>query len=153
MAGNLVRVVLDLDPSEWHGNATERVWAEEVGSDRFRLRNSPFFAFGLSLDDVVFGSVEDDGQVHVRGISIRGGHSTYRLRLKVDRQSSAFSTFWAPLAQLGCSYEEGIVLAVDVLPGADIYAVYRLLEAGELAGIWDFDEGHCGHPLPAPQAN
>jgi hypothetical protein len=47
----------------------------------------------------------------------------------------------------GCSYEEGVVLSVDVPPSVDIYAVYDLLEAGEIAGVWAFEEGHCGHPL------
>ena len=45
------------------------------------------------------------------------------------------------------SYEEGDALAVDVPPKADIYEVYSLLEAGEQNGVWEFDEGHCGHPL------
>jgi hypothetical protein len=27
--------------------------------------------------------------------------------------------------------------------------VYELLEAGAAAGAWDFEEGHCGHPLHA----
>jgi hypothetical protein len=149
MEHGLVHIVFDLDAQAWHGNATERLWAEPVGKERFRLRNSPFFAFGVSNEDIVFGEVRD-GQVYFAGVSIRNGHSTYRLKLPGrDRQAPAFERAWAPLGALGCSYEEGPVLAVDVLASADIYAVYELLEAGAAAGAWDFEEGHCGHPLHA----
>jgi hypothetical protein len=145
----LVRIVFELDSSAWHGNATERLWAEPIGVGRFRIRNSPFFAFGVSNEDIVFGD-DRDGQIYFAGVSIRGGHSTYRLKLPArDRQRPAFEEAWKPLAALGCSYEEGPVLAIDVPVSTDIYAVYELLKAGAAASAWDFDEGHCGHPLRA----
>ena len=141
----LVRILFELDPDAWHGSATERLWAEPVAGGRFRLRNTPFFAFGVSAEDVVFGD-DRAGQLTFAGVSLRGGHSTYRI--KPDRsQLSQFETYWAPLQALGCSYEQGQVLAVNVPPRADIYEVYELLEAGSLAKVWEFEEGHCGHPL------
>lgn len=147
MGHGLLRIVFELDSSAWHGNATERLWAEPVGEGRFRLRNSPFFAFGVSNEDVVFGE-DRGGQLCFAGVSIRGGHSTYRLKLGGQgRGTPTFQEYWTPLEKLGCSYEEGPVLSVDVPPSADIYAVYGLLEAAEAAGVWVFDEGHCGHPL------
>ena len=109
MGHGLVRIIVELDPQAWHGNATERLWAEPVGEGRFRLRNSPFFAFGVSNEDVVFGHARDE-EVYLAGVSIRGGHSTYRLKLPgQDRQAPAFKRAWAPLEALGCSYEEGPV--------------------------------------------
>lgn len=147
MGHRLLRIVFELDSSAWHGNATERLWAEPIGKGRFRLRNSPFHAFGVSNGDIVFGE-DRGGQLWFAGISIRGGHSTYRLKLAGHgRETPAFQKYWDPLQRLGCSYEEGPVLSVDVPAEADIYAVYRLLEAGAAAGVWDFEEGHCGHPL------
>ncbi len=146
MNQRLVRIVFELDSSAWHGNATERLWAEQIGTGRYRLRNSPFFAFDVSNEDIVFG-VERDGQVFSAGVSIRGGHSTYRLRLKGVRLGDvAFTAHWKPLEKLSCSFEEGEVLAVDVPAKADIHAVYESLAAGESAGVWEFEEGHCGHP-------
>jgi Domain of unknown function (DUF4265) len=49
----------------------------------------------------------------------------------------------------GCTFEGARekLLAVDVPPRADIYGVYALLQRGEDAGAWEFEEGHCGHPL------
>ena len=43
---------------------------------------------------------------------------------------------------LGCSYEGGNgLLAVDVPPGAEVRVAQDLLLAGELAGVWEFEEG------------
>ena len=147
MGHDLVRIVFELDSSEWHGNSTERLWAEPIGRGRFRLRNSPFFAFGVSSEDIVFGE-ERGGQIYFAGVSIRGGHSTYRLMLTGQgRETAAFRKHWMPLEALGCSYEEGPVLAVDVPPSVNIYTAYGLLKAGKSAGVWHLEEGHCGHPL------
>jgi len=143
---DLVRITFLLDSALWHGSATERLWAERIGNSRYRLRNSPFFAFGVSAEDIVFGD-ETDSQIIFKAVSIRGGHSTYRLMIATKRENAAFAKHWEPLQRLGCSYEEGRVLAVDVPPAADVYAVYKLLEEGEAAGVWEFEEGHCGHSL------
>ncbi|MCU1279528.1 MAG: hypothetical protein JWM53_3074 [bacterium] len=140
----LVRIVFRLEPNAWHGSVTERLWAQPVGTRRYRLRNSPFFAFGVSAEDVVFAD-EREGELWFAGVSLHGGHSTYRIKV-TGAAHDRFEQYWRPLQQLGCSYEEGVVLAVDVPPKTDIHAAYAALEAGELAGVWDFEEGHCGHP-------
>lgn len=147
MGHDLVRIVFELEPQHWHDSATERLWAEPVSGGRYRLRNSPFFAYGVSVEDVVFASPRDNGALYFERVSIHAGHSTYRLLLQRDRTTSDFRAHWDRLEALGCSYEEGEVLAVDVPPSSDIYAVYSILEEGLKAGVWDFDEGHCGHPL------
>jgi hypothetical protein len=139
----LVRVVFELEPNAWHGSATERLWAEPVVVGRYRLRNTPFFVFGVSAEDIVFAK-ERQGRLLFAGVSLRGGHSSYRIAVS---DQHLFDRSWKHLQALGCSYEEGQVLAVDVPPRADIHEVYELLEAGERAGAWDFEEGHCGHPV------
>ena len=141
---DLVRMVFELDSNAWHGTGRERLWVEPVGRARFRLRNTPFHAFGVSAEDIVIGE-HRGGELFYSRVSIRGGHSSYRLRL--SQSNNQFSSYWAPLERLGCSYEEGPTIGVDVPPRADIYEVYALLEAGEAADAWDFEEGHCGHPL------
>jgi hypothetical protein len=131
----LVRVLFQLGPGAWGGTVTERLWAEPVGTDRYRLRNTPFFAFGVSAEDVVFAEPVD-GQLTFKGVSIRGGHSTYRI---VVLNADGFADGWAPLEALGCTFEEGDLLAVDVPQQTDIYEAYRLLELGVDAGVWEFE--------------
>jgi hypothetical protein len=47
------KICFQLDQNEWHGYATESVWAQHVAGNRFRLLNTPFFAKGVSYLDVV----------------------------------------------------------------------------------------------------
>jgi Domain of unknown function (DUF4265) len=145
----LVKVVFDLNDSELP-YAVETVWAEPIGQDRYRIRNVPMFAKGVSEQDTVFATLTDD-RLHVNGIADRGGHSTYRIFLKrpVKDIEKDIGANWAPLADLGCTYEKANdrLIGVDVPPAADIYAVYAILQDGEGSGLWEFEEGHCGHPL------
>lgn len=141
----LIKIVFDLEPDVWHGSATETMWAEPVGRTQFRLKNSPFFVFDISAEDIVSAAALGD-LWRYKAVTHRGGHSTYRIFAFKDA-GGRFDDHWKSLSELGCSYEEGPVLAVDVPPRADIYKVYSLLEAGEQANVWEFEEGHCGHPL------
>src|SRR5262249_37228317 len=56
----------------------EWMWAEPAGAGLFRLSNTPFYAYGVSLGDVVSVS-QVDGLPVVDHIAERGGRSTYRL--------------------------------------------------------------------------
>lgn len=137
------KIVFKLDANAWHGSATETLWATPLGLNTFRVENSPFYAFGVSFDDIVSAVPTPEGLVF-SGVIDRGGHSTYRL---INIDTTKFSFFWPQVQQLQCTYEEGPngLLAVDVPPNANIHLVYEKLEDGERAGAWDFEEGHCGH--------
>lgn len=140
----LVKLVFALEPKAWHGSATETLWAERIDDSRFRLRNAPFYVYGVSAEDIVLAKDRDD-ELWFSHVVLRGGHSTYRLFVKKEASKQDFAAFWRPLGQLGCIYEEGSVLAVDVPARADIQKAYDQLAAGYRAGVWDFEEGHCGH--------
>jgi hypothetical protein len=149
MGGNaLVKVNFKLDPADGHGFDTESVWAERVGPSEFRLKNSPFFVFGVSFEDVVEAKkLDDDDQIlEFRSVISRGGHSTYRIYLLEGRklQSEEFMSRWTSIEALGATYENGSdrIAAVDIPPGSNVNKIYRLLEAGEEAGVWEFEEGH-----------
>lgn len=144
----LVKLALPLDPSDWHGSGAETVWAEPLGRGRYRLDNSPFYFFDLSYRDVVEAEPDENGQLCFRRVAERGGHSTYRL-MRAECPTEIFEQAWRPLKALGCTFEggPGRLLSVDVPPEANIHEVYALLETGKLSGVWDLEEGHCGHPI------
>lgn len=144
--GDLVKVRFQLEPGAWHGSATETLWAERVDDRRLRLRNVPFYAFGVSVEDVVFAHPAE-GIFEFDGVSIRGGHSTYRIIIGKKAETGRVEEWWARLSELGCTYEQGSggLRAIDVPPSADIRAVYLLLEQAEREGLWDFEEGHCSY--------
>jgi Domain of unknown function (DUF4265) len=144
----LTRIVFELEESDWHDHSTESVWATAVGHDRYRIQNVPFYAYGVSYDDVVIAKASH-GQLVFQGVSQRGGHSTYRVILNGDTTNEEFEAAWQKLESLGCTYERAgdRLIAIDVPPETNIYEAYDVLQAGERTSIWGFEEAHCGHPL------
>jgi len=152
---HLLRVYFNLDHEDWHGRPNEGLWTEPVGAPAsvFRLRNSPFFARGVSFLDLVRAVPRpDSGQLEFVEVIGRGGHSTYMLL--VPPESRDFGEAWAKLARLGCTYESMSIhlsighrtlYAVDVPASSDVHAVHSVLRDGERDGVWLFQEGHFGH--------
>jgi hypothetical protein len=130
--------------------AAESLWAAKIADGEYRLDNSPFYVCGYSYRDVV-SAIQKEEKLVVQGIFLRGGHSTYRvfLAVGVSINSPEFETYWQRLERLGCSYEGAgdRLFSIDVPSSADISTVYHILEEGEEAGVWEFEEGHCGHPI------
>jgi len=142
---SLEKVVIELRNDHFE---VETLWAEPLGDGLYRLRNVPILAYGFSEQDVV-STGEVEGRHVVTGVTKTGGHSTYRVFLPEAMDNARFATLFEPLNSLGCTYERANarLVGIDVPPEADIYAVYAVLEQGEAAKEWSFEEGHCGHPL------
>lgn len=124
------------------------MWALPVNSHHYRLENIPFYLYGVSYLDIVSTKRIESNNVF-DGVIERGGHSTYRIFLVGEQEPERFTENWSTLRVLGCFYERATdyLVAVDVPPESDIYQVYAALEQGEKLGVWDFEEGYCGHPL------
>ena len=111
----------------------------------FVLENYPFYVYGLSYQDTVSAEMED-GRWMFREIVKRGGHSTYRI-LVDEASEEKFSLRWPQLQDLGCTYEQGgrkelRLYSVNIPPETDVSAAFAVMQAGEDAGEWDFEEGY-----------
>lgn len=129
-------------------STVETLWAALLAPLRGVLRNVPFYAKGVAFDDIVeFEVTADSAVVEFVRVVARGGHSTYRIFM-LAADLSVFEVWWDRLGALGCSYERAneFLIAVDVPPSADVHAAYQVLELGEKAGIWDFEEGFYYKP-------
>lgn len=148
--GTMVKVEFKVDPPAG-GIVGETMWAKQVGAGRFRLRNTPFLAYGVSFGDVVF-AVRRRGRLVFHGVSIRGGHSTFWVKVEKGREAE-FPPLWKRLKQLGCSYEsDESIHAIDVPASARFAEVQAILDEGLSSGVWIFEEAHCGHPVvPGPE--
>jgi hypothetical protein len=145
---NVVRVMFKLEPSEVHDWEVETLNAVSVGPDRYRLLQTPSYAYGYSHHDIVAARLDKSGTPWVRRLMKASGHSTYRIIIAECRTSKAtFDEYWQELGNVGCVYEMvgDRYVKVDVPPGVDIDFTWELLEAGEAAGAWYFEEAHCGH--------
>ena len=119
----LVKIVFNLSENS-EPVATESLWAEPLGSNLFRLRNVPFYLYGVSEQDIVKAE-ENDGRLVLTGIVERGGHSTYRVFLSEQTSEEQFSKGWVSFHEMGCTHERATrrLVAIDVPPHADVYAV------------------------------
>jgi hypothetical protein len=124
---------------------SESMWVERLAQDVYKVLNVPFRAFGVSLYDEVIGD-SSDGVLQFAGIHARSGRSVYRIIRTTP--TDKFNQWWAKLAALGCSFEEGESrYAIDVPAEVDIYAVYAILEEAETLQVWEFEEANVGHLL------
>ena len=82
----MVKIKVPLPPNDPSSGEAEWMWADADGENRFRLRNVPVFAFGLSYGDTVNATSVDSVPVFAN-VAEHNGHSTYKVYVKTDRQA------------------------------------------------------------------
>ena len=146
--GPLLKAKIELPDGEWHKGEAEWIWIQPRVGGTAVVRNVPFFAKGLSFGDIV--RIESkDGSLNVIEVVEHSGHSTYRIFVPGGKDTPELKKLLTDLGEAGCEYEVATkkLIAIDVLPRADIYKAYEILSNAESRGLIDFEEGHCGHPL------
>jgi hypothetical protein len=148
MPDNLEKIIVPLPEDNLARAVTESMWGEPEGHNVYRIKNVPFLAKGFSRDDLVKAELRN-GVLTYQCPLQHSGHSTYQVYVKVERTDPLIKSLIERLAEMQCVVEfaSDRFFSVDVLPKADIYAVYAELERAEAAGLIDFQEGHCGHKL------
>lgn len=142
------KVIFELEESDWHNHATESLWSLPRGPKVFQLDNIPFYVYGIALGDIV-KVTGGNGNYSFDHVVTRSGHSTYRVFVEESAERAIVEAMILGLVKLGCEIEraDDYFIAIDVPPDVDVFAVYTLLEDGEDAQVWDFEEGFCGHPV------
>ncbi len=148
---HLDKVYIELEPDSWHGHTSESMWATRLDDGLYKVKNSPFFARGISYEDIVEVKQRDGVNLFLRTV-FPSGRSTYRIILGENTTDAQFERFWGALEAEGCTYEHGyfgyIMYSVDVPKEADVQKVFAFLNEGVSQKVWDFEEGHCGHTIP-----
>jgi hypothetical protein len=138
-------VPLERDPGP-EGPQFEWLWAEPLGNQRYRIESSPFFAYGLSYDDVVRAG-EPEGAAgenpRLEDVERKGGHRTLRIALdpSVDLDSPEIHDILEALLEMGCTYE-GLppkLASIDVPPELDMERVVERLHAPFRDGLLLFE--------------
>ena len=120
----------------------ETLWAFDLGGGRYRLDNLPWYAYRVSLGDVVEASLDADGQLQMVGIVSKSGNRTVRLvfedvDLRTDWESEIQEVMdW--LVARGCSYEGAShrYQAVNVPPEVELDAVATYLTERDVR--WEY---------------
>jgi hypothetical protein len=142
--GGYVRLLVALEREpEAEGPDDEWLWAEPLGSERFRVESTPFFAYGLSHGDVVRGR-EDGETTRFSDVERKSGHRTLRvaLDLDLDLERPQVQRFLDDLLALGCTYEAmpPKIVALDVPPEVEVSEVVSRLQTQRRDGmlVWEW---------------
>jgi uncharacterized protein DUF4265 len=140
--GGYVRLLVSLErEAEAEGPDDEWLWAEPLGSERFRVESTPFFAYGLSHGDVVRGR-EDGETARFSEVERKSGHRTLRVALDLDLERPQVQRFLDDLLALGCTYEAmpPKIVALDVPPEVEVSEVVSRLQTQRRDGmlVWEW---------------
>jgi hypothetical protein len=142
----LIRIRVPLDPApEGPGPADDWLWAEPLGSERFRIESCPFFAYGISRDDVVHATeVQGDEAPRLGDVLEKGGHRTLRVALdpRVELGDAVVQGLLERLVELGCTHEalRPKLVAIDLPREVEVTVVVELLQelADDGAMLWEW---------------
>jgi hypothetical protein len=125
------------------GPEDEWLWVEPLGSGRFRIESTPFFAYGLSHDDVVRATEATD-LPRLEDVERKSGHRTLRVALagEWDLDRPEIQQFLDDMLALGCAYEAmpPKIAALDVPPDVEVAEVIARLQAqhGDGVLVWEW---------------
>jgi uncharacterized protein DUF4265 len=110
---------------------TETLWATPVGSNHFRLDNSPFFAYGVSWQDIVEARVGSDNVIEYVRCLEKSGNRTLRVIFQQYRSVDPDAEkVLSGLRYLGCSYEgmQPRLISINVPPRVILSDVAHFLK-------------------------
>jgi hypothetical protein len=109
----------------------ETLWATDMGGDQYQIDNSPFFAYSVSWQDVVYAPFDDDeGFPTFERVVFKSGNRTVRVLFEeAVKAGNASDRLLQGLVALGCSYEgaNSKFFSITVPPGIDLDAVRHYL--------------------------
>jgi hypothetical protein len=129
----------------------EKIWATSLGGDRFRIASSPFWAYGVSLHDVVLAPFSQDEGMHVfQEVAEKAGNRTVRVALAMPVEEGNLSgDLVNALVALGCTHESAsrIYIAVTIPQDVSLDEVRALLIQED--AIWEHADPTYASLYPA----
>lgn len=122
------------------GADVETLWAFDLGNDRYKLDNLPYFAYGVSCDDVVLAPFdEDEGFPTFQKVVTKSGNRTVRIFFEEKfANSSKSSALLDRLVERGCTFENGNgrLVAVEVPENVDLNGIAEELIRADV--YWEY---------------
>jgi hypothetical protein len=113
------------------GTDVETLWATHLGADDYKLDNSPFYAYGVSWEDVVSAPFDpEEGFPTFARVVSKSGNRTVRVIFEIPIETGNESDrVLQGLVALGCSYEGAnrTFISVNVPPGVELNVVRAYL--------------------------
>ncbi len=138
------KIGIETISTEDDSREVEFAWADKVGDNLYQLKNFPFFAYGVSYDDIVeaLPRYDDDPYPYLTKVVTKSGHRT--LRVIFDEESgkdTETTTHLDELARMNCGYEGcggNRLYVINVQPHCDYDAVRDYLNDNDL--MWEYGD-------------
>jgi len=113
-------------------------WADDLGGNKYQLKNFPFYAYGISYDDIVEADLKysDDPYPYMIRVLEKFGHKTLRIILEESIKESEHSNkILKEISEMGCGYEGTNgekYFVINVQPHCDFWSVCNYLTEKEI---------------------
>jgi hypothetical protein len=118
-------------PNEDGTAEVETLWATPLGGDRYQLDNSPFYAYSVSWQDIVYAPISaEEGVPTFERVLSKSGNRTIRVLFDLPVETgNASDRVMQGLIALGCDYEGANqrYVSVNIPPGVALESVRRYL--------------------------
>lgn len=129
-------------PADW-----EWMWASRVSGTTFKIDNIPFFAKGVSCEDIVTAEQSAGGLIF-KELFQPSGHSTVRIVIYQEgrderRVAAIVQEIRQSLRNMGCTTELSHIpnlIAVDIPPNVTYESVSAFLSEQEKDGLLEYEE-------------
>jgi hypothetical protein len=122
---------------------TESLWVFERDAG-YEIDNIPFYVKNVAVGDLVSAERDENGLLWFSKLIKSSGHST--IRIWFAREDDV-ATVREQLRRLGCSSEVSDIrrlVAVDIPPTVEYRGIKMMLDDGEAAGNFDYEEACLG---------
>jgi len=131
----------------------EKLWAEQIDNDTYRIDNVPLYVLDVNNRDVVKGLPDSStGEVVFQEVLRRGGHSTFRVVMyEGEENAKAANQLIEFLKDTWCCKVErdaNGVIAIDVPPVSEdsARAIRGIIEGGVDEDVWARETGFDAMP-------
>jgi hypothetical protein len=151
-SNEFVKVVFVQEAEDGDEAEIECPWAESLGGNRYRLKNFPFFKYGISYDDIFEASsnVADDPRLYITKVIEKSGNKTLRIFFGESIETSEYSrNVLKTLNDFGCGYEGNGArfFVVNVQPHCNFNEVRDYVDSCELD--WEYADPTYEELFPA----
>jgi hypothetical protein len=133
----------------------ETLWATDLGDGRYKLDNSPFYAYSVSWEDVVYAPYSDDEQFPTfERVVEKSGNRTIRIFFDPPAaEGNESNRILQGLIDRGCSFEGASpsYIAINIPPAVSLERIRDFLFDSEV--VWEhadpsYDELYRGESGP-----
>ncbi len=114
----------------------ETLWAWNLGNDKYKLDNLPYYAYSVSCGDIVYAPFDsDEGFPTFKNVVEKSGNKTIRLFFEVAHEDgNETANTILDIVALGCGYEGANrkYFCINIPPQSDFDAIADYLIKNEV---------------------